>query len=78
MLAFLDDFMIPFDNHQAERAGRMLTVPQQVSGCVRSARGADAFACLRGSLSTLRKPGVALLAALEMVVAGRPLYPAFA
>jgi hypothetical protein len=29
-------------------------------------------------LATLRKQGQALLAALEMVVAGRPLYPVFA
>ncbi len=78
VLAFLDDFMIPFDNNQAERDVRMLKVQQKVSGCFRSDRGADAFACLRGYLSTLRKQGVALLAALEMVVAGRPLYPAFA
>ena len=78
VLAFLDDLTIPFDNNQAERDLRMLKVQQKVSGCFRSDRGADAFACLRGYLSTLRKQGVALLAALETVVAGQPLYPAFA
>jgi transposase len=78
VLAFLDDFTIPFDNNQAERDLRMLKVQQKVSGCFRSDRGADAFACLRGYLSTLRKQGVALLAALETVVAGQPLYPDFA
>ena len=78
VLAFLDDFTIPFDNNQAERDVRMLKVQQKVSGCFRSERGADAFACLRGYLSTLRKQGMALLAALETVVAGRPLSPAFA
>ncbi len=78
VLAFLDDFTIPFDNNQAERDVRMLKVQQKVSGCFRSDRGADAFACLRGYLSTLRKQGVALLAALETVVAGHPLYPDFA
>ena len=51
---------------------------QKVSGCFRSDRGADAFACLRSYLSTLRKQGVALLAALATVVAGQPLYPDFA
>lgn len=40
--------------------------------------GADAFARIRGYLSTLRKQGVALLTALDTVCAGRPLYPAFA
>ena len=76
VLAFLDDFTIPFDNNLAERDVRMLKVQQKVSGCFRSDWGADAFACLRGDLSTLRKQGVALLAALETVVAGHPFYPA--
>jgi len=49
-----------------------------VSACFRSDWGADAFACLHGYLSTLRKQGVALLAAFETVVAGHPLYPDFA
>jgi transposase len=78
VLAFLDDLTIPFDNNQAERDVRLLKVQQKVSGCFRSDWGADAFACLRGYLSTLRKQGVALLAALETVAAGCPLYPDFA
>jgi transposase len=78
VLAFLDDFTVPFDNNQAERDLRMLKVQQKVSGSFRSDRGADAFACLRSYLSTLRKQGVALLAALETVVVGQPLYPEFA
>jgi transposase len=78
VLAFLDDLTIPFDNNQAERDLRLLKVQQKVSGCFRSDRGAEAFACLRGYLSTLRKQGVALLAALETVVAGQPIYPDFA
>jgi transposase len=49
-----------------------------VSGCFRSDPGADAFARLRSYLSTLRKQGVALLAALETLFAGQPFYPAFA
>jgi transposase len=78
VLAFLDDFTIPFDNNQAERDLRMLKVQQKVSGAFRASCGADAFSRIRGYLSTLRKQGVALLAALEAVFAGRPLYPAFA
>ena len=77
VLAFLDDFTIPFDNHQAERDVRLLKVQQKVSGCFRSDWGAEAFACLRGSLSSMRKQGVALLAALQTVFTGQPLYPAF-
>jgi transposase len=78
VLAFLDDLVIPFDNNQAERDLRGLKVQQNVSGCFRSEAGAQAFARLRGYLSTLRKQGVALLAALETVIAGQPLHPAFA
>jgi transposase len=76
VLAFLDDLAIPFDNNQAERDLRGLKVHQNVSNCFRSDAGADAFARIRGYLATMRKQGQALLAALETVVAGRPLYPA--
>jgi transposase len=76
--AFLDDCTIPFDNNQAERDLRLLKVQQTVSGSFRSDYDAEAFARLRGYLSTLRKQGVALLAALETVIAGQPFYPAFA
>ena len=78
VLAFLDDLMIPFDNNQAERDLRGLKVHQKVSGCFRSDAGADAFARLRSYLATLRKQDHALLAALEAVFVGQPLYPAFA
>ena len=78
ILAFLDDLTIPFDNNQAERDLRMLKVQQKVSGSFRADRGAEAFARIRGYLSTLAKQGGALLAALEMIFAGQPLYPEFA
>ncbi len=78
VLAFLDDLTIPFDNNQAERDLRLLKVQQKVSGCFRAPRGAAAFARLRSYLSTLRKQGVALLAALQTLFAGRPFSPAFA
>jgi len=78
VLAFLDDLSIPFDNNQAERDLRMLKLQQKISGSFRSAAGAAAFACIRGYLSTLRKQGYALLAALETLFTGQPLYPAFA
>jgi transposase len=78
VLAFLDDFTIPFDNNQAERDLRMVKVQQKISGCFRTSGGSDAFARIRGYLSTLGKQGVALLAALQTVFAGQPLYPRFA
>jgi transposase len=76
VLAFLDDLTIPFDNNQAERDLRRLQVHQQIAGSFRADTGSEAFARIRGSLSSLRKPGVALLAALQSVFSGQPLDPA--
>jgi transposase len=56
----------------------MLKVQQKVSGAFRSLAGAEAFSRLRGYLSTLHKQGVQLLAALETLFTGQPLYPCFA
>lgn len=78
VLAFLDDLAIPFDNNQAERDLRPLKMQQKVSGCFRSDPGAEVFARLRTYLATLRKQGQPLLAALQTVFAGQPLYPALA
>lgn len=78
VLGFLDDLTISFDNNQAERDLRMLKVQQKVAGSFRSEAGATAFARLRGYFSTLCKQRVALLAALETLLTGQPLYPAFA
>lgn len=76
VLAFLDDLTIPFDNNQAEQDLRMLTVQQKIAGSFRADSGAEAFTRTRGYLASLRKQGVALLAALETVFVGQPLYPA--
>jgi transposase len=76
VLAFLDDFTIPFDNNQAEQDLRMCKVQQKVSGCFRADAGAEAYCRIRGYLSTLRKRRHALLHALHTVFTGRPLLPA--
>lgn len=69
VLAFLDDFAVPFDNNQAECDLRMLKVQQKIAGCFRSAAGALAFCRIRGVLSSLTKQGKPLLATLQALYA---------
>jgi hypothetical protein len=52
-------------------------VQQTIAGSFRADSGAQAFARIRGYLSSMRKQGVALFAALQSVFKGQPIYPAW-
>jgi transposase len=72
VLAFVDDFTVPFTNNLAERDLRMIKVQQKISGTFRSEPGATAFCTIRSSLITMRKQGGSMLASLAAVFQGSP------
>lgn len=74
VLGFMYDFVVPFDNNLAERDIRMTKLKLKTSGCFRSLKGANAFARIRGYISTLRKQGLHILDALTNLFRGNPLF----
>jgi transposase len=75
VLAFMDDFRVPFDNNQGERDRRMVQVKQQISGGLRTLEGAKRFGRIRGSISTARKHAKNIFEAIRDAFDGTPFLP---
>ncbi|MCB1194099.1 MAG: transposase [Leptospiraceae bacterium] len=65
----------PIDNNQVERDHRMMKTHRKVSGCFRSKKGTDYFACCRGYISTLKKNKRNVLEGISLVFRGKPFIP---
>jgi len=73
VLRFMTDLTVPFDNNGSERGLRMLKLQQKISGCFRTTKGIATFCRVRSYLSSARKQGRSLLAALESALKGKPI-----
>lgn len=78
VLAFLQDFRVPFSNNQAEQDIRMMKVQQKISGAFRTLEGARTFARIRAYLSTVRKNKRDVFQETVNALIGQPFMPSAA
>lgn len=69
-LRFLTDFRVPFTNNMAERDMRKFKNKAKVSGCFRSAEGAQIYARIASVITTLRKQNLNVFNGLRAVYSG--------
>lgn len=69
---FINNFMVPFDNNQAERDIRMIKVKTKVSGCFRSEDGAVDYLKIMSYIGTAHKQGHNAYDAIKHAISGNP------
>ena len=69
---FIHNFMVPFDNNQAERDLRMIKVKTKVSGCFRSEEGARDYLKIMSYVGTAHKQGHNAYNAIRNAISGCP------
>ena len=67
------DFSVPFTNNLSERDLRMPKAKQKISGGFRTKGGADAFARIRGFVSTVKKRGKNVMDGMVAIFKGEAL-----
>lgn len=75
ILAFVDDFDVPFDNNQSERDLRMIKTQQKISGTFRSSAGGNSFCTIRGYISSIRKQSINVMHSIQSIFTGNPISP---
>ena len=69
---FIHNFMVPFDNNQAERDIRMIKVKTKVSGCFRSEDGARDYLKIMSYVGTAHEQGHNAYDAIRKAFSGCP------
>ena len=67
---FIHNFLVPFDNNQAERDLRNVKTKAKVSGCFRTKAGALTYLKITSYLSTAKKHGINAFEALALAFKG--------
>lgn len=71
---FTKNFLVPFDNNQAERDLRMIKAKTKVAGCFRTEKGAQDYLDIMSYVNTAKKLGSNAYEAIKNAVIGTPDY----